>query len=63
MTFTLANIRCACGAEPTLIDPGEPEVRAPGGILIERGRDPIGTCLRCWPVVWGTQFDLFGAQA
>jgi hypothetical protein len=52
MTFTLANIRCACGSSDiVLVEPGQDEQRAPGNILVQRGREPTGTCLRCWPAL------------
>lgn len=57
--MTLSDLRCQCGAtEIVLIDPGAAPVTAPGGILIQRGREPGGTCLACWPMLRGFQQEL-----
>lgn len=60
-TIDLASLRCACGALPVLVDPGEPEeISLASDIVVRRGRPITGRCLGCWPAAMGCQQTLFG---
>jgi hypothetical protein len=63
-TVAIDAVRCACGAQACVIDPGEePEVAEPTAALVRRGRPASGHCaaLACWPAAPGVKQTLVEA--